>query len=82
MPARMARYMLKSKCRSATKRLLSQENKHVWMDDSVCIDDHAGWVLTVTNPASVSASSASVVLMFGLLFLIGLLTRLVRGKAW
>jgi uncharacterized membrane protein YtjA (UPF0391 family) len=41
-----------------------------------------GGVLTVTNPASVSASSASVVLMFGLLFLIGLLTRLVRGKAW
>ena len=38
-----------------------------------------GGVLTLANAASVFGL---VVLMFGLLFLIGLLTRLVRGRAW
>jgi hypothetical protein len=38
-----------------------------------------GGVLTLANPVSVSLL---VVLMFGLLFLLGLLTRLVRGRAW
>jgi hypothetical protein len=38
-----------------------------------------GGILTLANPASVSAL---VVLMFGLLFFLGLLTRLVRGRAW
>jgi hypothetical protein len=38
-----------------------------------------GTVLTFANPASVSAL---VVLTFGLLFLVGILTRVVRGRAW
>jgi hypothetical protein len=38
-----------------------------------------GTILTFANPAS---ASAMVVLTFGLLFLLGLLTRLARGRAW
>jgi hypothetical protein len=38
-----------------------------------------GTVLTFANPASVSAL---VGLTFGLLFLVGLLTRVVRGRSW
>jgi energy-converting hydrogenase Eha subunit F len=38
-----------------------------------------GTVLTLANPAAVSAV---VGLMFALLFLLGLLTWLVRGRAW
>jgi hypothetical protein len=37
-----------------------------------------GAVIKITNPASLSAP---VVLMFGLLFLLSLLTRLMRGRA-
>ena len=38
-----------------------------------------GIILVLANPASVSAL---VGLTFGCLFLLGLLTRLVRGRAW
>lgn len=38
-----------------------------------------GAILTIANPASVSAL---VGLMFGLLFCLGLLTRLIRGRTW
>ena len=38
-----------------------------------------GAAMTLTSPAAVSTM---VGLMFALLFLIGLLTRLVRGRAW
>jgi hypothetical protein len=38
-----------------------------------------GIILTLASPAS---ASAMVVFTFGLLFLLGLLTRLARGRAW
>jgi hypothetical protein len=38
-----------------------------------------GAIMTLTTPASVSALMS---LMFGLLFFLGLVTRLVRGRSW
>lgn len=38
-----------------------------------------GALLTLANPAS---ASGLVCLTFGLLFVVGLLTRLVRGRVW
>ena len=38
-----------------------------------------GMVMTLANPAVVSTM---VGLVFALLFLVGLLTRLMRGRAW
>jgi hypothetical protein len=38
-----------------------------------------GAVMTLANPVAVSASVSS---MFGLLFFVGLLTRLVGGRTW
>ena len=38
-----------------------------------------GGILTLVRPASISFL---VLLMFGLLFLLSLITRLARGRAW